>query len=399
MSVLDHDPVRNGARATRATAEPVDLHARLHEVLMRLCRAPGTILFVGASVTAQKDSYVYTVFEQICAATGQPHRFRRAAMGGTGSLIGAWLLQQESDYDLVFFEYLTGDMNFGLIPSKEVSELIPSVAATVTQANAAIVFINLFRSDRSFDRDAPMMKEYSDAFGVHGIPYINAFRHFLASDAAELAEVYRDIVHTTPAGSVLLGRLVADELLERWLRSRVAADGRLDLRHTYKYENIEFIPVDAAKVAELIPDASSGSIKSEASGQHFDYSNINHDVFVNVVIKGSLFALLVKAGPTSGIVEVEAFARDTSEVKKSFSTVFDEHCYYDRVKTAPIFKDGSEFESVRLRLTRAKIDPARVKRFPERILDPGTEFSIIGFLGKEIQPMYTSSSPVHAAVK
>jgi hypothetical protein len=84
------------------------------------------VLYVGASVTAQKNGYRpeltklfekegYTVTETVLAT------------GATGSMFGLCnlsTLPAGNIYDLAIYEYSTGDLNIGLTPQEKIEEIV-----------------------------------------------------------------------------------------------------------------------------------------------------------------------------------------------------------------------------------------------------------------------------------
>ncbi|RXF74470.1 SGNH/GDSL hydrolase family protein [Hansschlegelia zhihuaiae] len=185
--------------------------------LARLLTGQRTILYLGASVTAQKESYCHAFHDLLCRVTGHAHEFHRIAEGGASSAYAlALLLQSLRDrprrYDLVFLETLTGDLNL-LVPPAVVPAVLGATADAVRDQGGELCMIKLPRLDRPDDH--PITLAYDESAAELGLPVLDVSGFGRPEHGAEPLSrmALRDGIHTTEAGSVLFGASLLSRLL------------------------------------------------------------------------------------------------------------------------------------------------------------------------------------------
>ncbi|WP_162605057.1 FkbM family methyltransferase [Geomonas oryzae] len=177
------------------------------ETVKRLTGGPCRIGYLGASVSAQQDSYVAFLHDHLCRLTGQDHGKVVLAYGAMGSVAALQKVGQELFEfrpQICFIELLTGEMNDGLTPLPEIGPALEAIVRGARNIGCEPIFLNLYRADHLFNEKNPWLACYESVAQHYGVPSINVCSRFFSAITAgelELQQVIKDAVHTTPEGS------------------------------------------------------------------------------------------------------------------------------------------------------------------------------------------------------
>jgi hypothetical protein len=177
-------------------------------VAERLSRGPGTIAYLGNSVTAQRDGFRPHLHSALCRKFGHDHRAINAGFGGVGAIgsvctMDDWVIRYRPE--LCFIECMTGDFGVGL--HADTGAALEGMLRKLARIGSAACFLNLSRRHADFSTQNPIVSTYRAVAEHHGITAIDLGECLAGADP----RFYRDEVHNTPEG----GRLVAGLIFER----------------------------------------------------------------------------------------------------------------------------------------------------------------------------------------
>jgi hypothetical protein len=178
----------------------------LCDVARRLAEGPVTIAYMGNSVTAQKDGYRPHLHAGLVKRFGHAHKAVNAGFGGVGSIGSVCTMDDlviRHRPALCFIECLTGDIGIGL--HADTGPALEGMLRKLAAIGAAACFLNMPRRDADYSRDNAVVALYARIVEHYGTPSVDLGPMLKNEDSA----LFRDVVHTTEAGS----RRAADLML------------------------------------------------------------------------------------------------------------------------------------------------------------------------------------------
>ena len=309
------------------------------------------VLYVGASVTAQKNGYrpalnklfkqkKFNVIEQVIAT------------GATGSMFGLCnlsTLKSTSRFDLVVYEYSTGDLNIGLTPLERVEDVVEQSLEYLKQISSEVILVNNYRSDYEGGTGDFVRDLHKSAAIKQNVPIIDNYQFFekLRKETKEKdwKEIYRDNVHTGELGSNQVATLILDGVLKN-----------IDLsKGTPNFKNGQY-----KQCAEFKELNFNGKLLNKytypSSGQVFSFRTIEFNEVASFNLLGELWGVVSIVGPQSGWLVIKA---DGVEIQKFCQ--FDAHCYYQRIQPRQFIRKFKEFTNITIELINDNIDFNKVK--------------------------------------
>lgn len=333
-----------------------------------------TILYVGASVTAQSNTFFLDFHNRICAMTGFEHKFERLAVGGTGSILAyyTYLQRRETWIEqpvLVFFECFTGDLN-GLVKIELIPQLLCTFCEDVRAAGGEMVIVNNYRRDKIEPNE--YYRAYQAGIRKGDIPFINMYevisdKNIFGSFIAE--KVYRDGIHTTEAGSIVLSSMLLSAMLD--CRGYESADTPSPQSGT-DVDLLKGLSLQLGDLTDLKIDGDHtiDEIKTTPNNDRYTAIVISGSASISFHYTGFLCQLVFIAGPDSPIV-------DLSMLNRTYKMgVFDRNCYYRRFKANAIYKNLDERLSMKI-----SSDPIDLNVIPEDRRAVIVENKTIRFIG------------------
>jgi hypothetical protein len=296
-------------------------------VFDRLSQGPAAIAYLGLSVTAQRDGFRPRLHAAIERMTGRAHRAINAGVGGVGSVSMAFLMDQlviAHRPALCFIECTTGDID-GRTPVNDAPRAIEGILRKLAAIDCAACLLHLHQRQQSRRVPHPILAGYervADHYGVPSIDVGHRLEEDIAEGRADAAALFRDVVHTTPAGADVVAGLIVDALA--LIRTKTAgADGRLAER-TRCTDGV----FDRGCVIDVRPEdcdspPPTGRFRLTCPFVDIDPSNAVRFDRRDVALAGFSFV----AGPTTGVVRVSTASGDAD-----YQT-WDRWCVYDRLST------------------------------------------------------------------
>lgn len=323
---------------------------RLNARVWRLLEAQACELhFIGASVTAQKQSWADALHTLLIGTTGHAHKITKNAMGGVGILFGLGHYCAPTGRPLIaFIEFSTGDFNVGLSPASELGWMIEALIARVRDEGGEVIIVHNWRADNREVQDrCGVFSAYENVSRRCGVATIHNTRwveHQLQTDPAEEKRLFRDICHTTQAGAQAYAQHVFDAL-------RSAPDSSLISASAEPAKQ----PADWPQVLTLGAAFMHGEVLQRmyeypATGQKITFHEILQGARVLVRVSGRLMGVGFISGPTSGWV---ALYIDGKLVRRF--RCFDQHSYYERYILLPLFID-LQARTIELRMMDEPVD-------------------------------------------
>ncbi|NTW98827.1 MAG: glycosyltransferase, partial [Geobacteraceae bacterium] len=311
------------------------------ETAQRLSSESCRIGYLGASVSAQHESYVKPLHQFIQQATGQEHQQILCAYGAMGCLaalqkVGAELFAFQPA--ICFIELLTGDLNVGLTPIEEIGPALEALIRLAREAQCEPIFLNLFRADHLFNSSNPWLSSYESVATHYGIPSINVCSSIfkgLCAGELDLETIIKDSVHTTPKGSQLVASVAGAHFSSLMQHSQPRHQDTIPLKYSPRYLETETLypngdPHYFFKSQPVWRIQSPGGELSIAG-------------------QGYFAGLQIIVGPNSGIVEVEI---SSIGYRQQFST-WDHWCYHgDRFHFLSIGQEIPAKTTITLRSVR-----------------------------------------------
>jgi hypothetical protein len=299
------------------------------------------IAYLGASVSAQRDSFVPLLHRRLCSLTGQNHEARVVARGATGSMYALETLEDDilrHRPAICFIEYLTGDLNEGLTPWSEMESALEFLVMRMLEAGCAVVFLHLFRGDYLLNRENRALGVYEAVAERFNIPSIHAGRflqRLILEGGIGYFDLIRDAVHTTALGSELASRFTASRVSEFfWTR-----------------ENNPFAKILRPR------DRCFADVRLHRPGERYSrfIRTWKDKLFVNLGpelseiewnVSGYLLGVSVIVGPQSGAIQIVSADEVRTEV------MWDHWCRSggDRFRLIPVGKYFSELTRLVIRL-------------------------------------------------
>ena len=300
------------------------------------------ILYVGASVTAQKSGYrssLNCLFENAGFSVIE----NVMATGATGSLFGLCNLRSLSEcwFDISIYEYSTGDLNIGLTPKGMMVECVQKSLEILKYKSAKVLVVNNYRSDFENGKGDFVRDGYREAAMRVGVPTLDLYKKFevLRRKYGETwDEYYRDKVHTNDQGSAIIAKEIFDFLN----------------RFEWPADSVKPVP-DLAMLPALYPIPSSCREQLTyiypASKQKFSYFSLKEGQEICFEMKGRLLGFVAIVGPTSGWINISVGGSQILEY-----CMFDTHCHYTRVQPRIVSHSFDEYSKVSISLPNRKVD-------------------------------------------
>ena len=306
------------------------------------------ILYVGASVTAQKTGFrpqLNALFENI----GYTVEEKVVAIGGTGSMFGLCnlsSLEPGSSFDLAFYEYSTGDLNLGLTPFSHMFDVVHDSLKYLKAVSRKSYLLHNYRSDFEGDKGDLVRKVHSDAANQLDVEIIDSCKYFeemkrQIEDSDKWGEIYRDIVHTADKGSELLSNFIFDKV-------NITSGGVFTPR---PYE----LDAGVYQFSELA--APSGTYVYPQTEQNYEYISLIPGQRISFELKGELWGLLSIIGPLSGWVKISANGQKLIEY-----SLFDIHCYYERAHSRQFIKLFDDYVEITIDIPKREVDVTKAKK-------------------------------------
>lgn len=310
------------------------------------------IIYVGASVTAQKNGYRPSLNE-LLKERGLVVHEKVMATGATGSMFGlcnlSTLVDVDEKYDLAIYEYSTGDLNRGLTPESEISNVVKESLEYLKSIAENVVMIHNYRSDYEGEKGDFIRKKYDLAAEELSIPIIDNTKYFenlrQKVKPDEWPQYYRDNVHSGDKGSNMTAALILERLDELFdfSSSDQALSEPYSLRSGFTELNLK--------------SSERGIYTYPSSNQQFPFILLNSSQELIFKCKGEFWGIVSIVGPTSGWVEVRA----NGQVIQKFCQL-DTHCYYDRVQPRQFLRNFKEETEIVICLTDGELDFGKVKQ-------------------------------------
>lgn len=316
-----------------------------------LLEGPREIHFIGASVTAQRESWADRLVEQAAALTGHRHQLTKNAMGGVGLLFGLANYRPRepgTPVRLVFVEFSTGDLNLGLTPLDRLQPWLEHLVARLQAEQAHLVFVHNWRGDFAPDDKPGIRRAYDDVAARHGIPVIA--NHRLAADAIDQdasarERMFRDVCHTTPDGAHAYARHALQCLQAMAERPAVPAPAVPAAQPARPIEFVD-LPDDAFAGTEV----SRSQYTYISTGQAFPVRTVPRGLALEMELSGSLLGVAFLSGPRTGWAGLSIDGREVRRFR-----CFDRNSFYERFILLPavfdldhsrvaLYDDGSDVD-------------------------------------------------------
>ena len=330
------------------------------------------VLYIGASVTAQKNGYRPELNKQLESA-GFKVEQTVLATGATGSIFGlcnlSTLKVSENEYfDLTVYEYSTGDLNIGLTPLDVMEDVVSESLTFLKSISQHVVLVNNYRSDYEngdgkFVRDKH--RDAAEKTGVQVLDIYPIFENMRKNESVDnWKDIYRDNVHTSAKGSKLISEHIFSSL---------------DLSlfdQPFERPNSESL-----KAGFYFPKIKGRDIETytyPSSGQEFNYFRLRPNEVISMKLKGEVWGVISVVGPRSGWVNVKANGMTIQEFCQ-----LDAHCYYERIQPRQFMRSFDEDIELTIQLVDMDVDFDRVKQ-PHKDHEAERELKFSCIMGKNL---------------
>jgi hypothetical protein len=344
---------------TALELEPeVNVRAGFGDVARRLREDECSIVYLGASVTVQKDGYRPRLHELIRHRFGLGHTSILAAVGATGVLPGVFLadnLAAAHRPDLCLIEYATP-----LPGRRELAEAEPAldgIIAKLLVVGCQPCLLHIYRRGTDQDRMVAAFENVAERHRIPSIDLMTPLRAAVTNGRLDKHQIFRDGIHTTPQGSQLVAEMADLALAEI---SGAGGPGTT-LRAPAPSPNYRGAGEVAADIAEVCGDARMGRFRLQRP-----YVHVADGSEVRRRFDGTLHGLALIIGPESGEVEIAA----PGDAQRKMA--FDEASHYERLGTMLLKRPVPPGVEVTIRQTEAVPDYSISRRPmeppPERCL-------------------------------
>jgi hypothetical protein len=329
------------------------------------------VLYVGASVTAQKDGYRSAFHSKLEEHVGHPVPMHVNALGGVGSLFGAAnLMRFRREYAsarLAILEYSTGDLNLWITPRNLVDETVRSLLTLLKAITPNVVVLHNYRSDFEGDKGLLVRGVY-DRYAAEFDAHVVRMHSKVECLTPQLkATLYRDNVHSNSQGSMFVGEHLLDDLSNRQWGKQIERTSAYPTDPGFTFHHL----------TDTWPALESGSFIYRGTGQEFPYLELTVGDTLKLSITGDLLGVVSIVGPQSGYTSVET----NSEV--TILKTFDRNCYYQRPHCLPLSFNQAP-QSLQLSVASDRVDVSLLKEPHPDVTKPRVA-RVSGFIGRKLQ--------------
>ena len=187
----------------------------LAEFSRRTLAAPQRIVYIGNSVTAQRDGYREILHSMLSEMTSNRHQAVNLGLGGVGSfgcaaLLGYFLRQRTPS--LAIIETSLADSG-GATPQHLINRSLSSIVSYLKQRNVEPVFLHLPRRDVSPEVSRAVRSAYDAVAGDEGISQIDVESLLVEQGIAVTSDLFTDGIHTNPHGAGLFAQAICEYLI------------------------------------------------------------------------------------------------------------------------------------------------------------------------------------------
>tara|TARA_Y100001970_G_scaffold122281_1_gene151579 strand:+ start:1877 stop:5005 length:3129 start_codon:yes stop_codon:yes gene_type:complete len=378
LNEMSHSLISIYSRVVRLkTFDCFETNAKLSELTAKIKsneppKKAINVLYIGASVTAQKNGYRPELNKKL-EASGYTVKQTILATGATGSIFGLCNLStlqipENEVFDLTVYEYSTGDLNIGLTPLDVMEDVVFESLAFLKTISQKVVLVNNYRSDYENGEGEFVREKHRDAAKLAGVPVIDTYPLFeemrKSFSEKDWKEIYRDNVHTSPKGS----KLVSDHIFENLNLS--VLDSPFERGDSNTLKAGFYFPKISGRDIEIYTYPSSG--------QEFKYFRLKPNETISMKIKGEIWGLISVVGPTSGWVNVKANGTTIQEFCQ-----LDAHCYYERIQPRQFMRNFEEEVELTIQLIDKELDFDNVKQ-PHKDHEAERELKFSCIMGRDL---------------
>ncbi len=226
--------------------ELVAAYRRRATLAARLGAMDCTVVYMGASVTAQRKGFRPHLHAAICRRFGREHAMVNAGAGTIGTVGGLFMMERLAlahDPALAFVEYTTADINdsshTGLI-----EEALEEIVIRLRGAGCEPCVLVMPRDGRGDE-----IREQHRRVAAHqGVCLIDV-PALMAAKGVDGTALLRDGIHTTDEGAPVLAELIAGEL-DRLFDPTATAPGDAERLHPEGLQGARFVEASAEHVAD-----------------------------------------------------------------------------------------------------------------------------------------------------
>ena len=329
------------------------------EVLRTLGQRPGTIAYLGSSVTAQADGYRSRLHGLLEDATGQRHREINAGIGAAGTVAGLFLLDEfviRHQPDLCFVEFVPTDL-IGYSPEHLVGDALRAIVERLRANGCEPVFLYLDRRDFDSEQCRKMVSRHEEVASDLAVDSVDVVSYFRTLGEATVAASYKDAVHLTGDGAQVVAVATAAAVL--LLRDAEGEPQARAHRPPGPLAGARLQPVSLAQIEQ--PERA----RARRFRFAIDCVDVRPDTRVQVDPGWHLHGLVFIAGPGTGIIRV------TDDAGTFALDLWDPWCRYERLKPI-VFPRPCDAA------TAKTIDV--VGRSPQDTADAPARLSLVGFM-------------------
>ncbi len=294
------------------------------------------ILYHGASVTVQKDGFRPVLHDLIVRSTNKNHEMIVNGVGGVGSLFSfcnVELVDENHNYDIIFYECFTGDTNSGITPI----EILPFILKAFVNRfkNSQIVFLLNYRHDRKIDEldaVAEIYQAVADECGASVIPVYKHLYQLISSDTSDASRYFRDGVHPSAEGAIVMANYIWSSFKALPVLSHSvfkASDLIYKFRDGfYDFSTIKSISGSSLKSLCLLDNVELNEYQYQNTGQIFSYIESSGRLPFRFGSSYLFLGFLGIVGPSSPLFSGLSHRQQVFKFR-----TFDRNCHYYRPQT------------------------------------------------------------------
>ena len=302
----------------------VQQRAGLGDLPARLRSERCKIAYLGASVTVQRKGYRPKLHAALQTACGQEHAIVTAGISGSGSISGAFMMDQlvlAHRPHLCFVDFASRDAAGATAPPW-VGPAVEGITTKLRAHGCQPCFLYMYRRDEGrgvYDRVQAAYEEVADHYGVPSIDVASHIREGVAGGSIALDTILRDVTHTTPEGAELIADAIARPVLA------IQSGDPVELPGERLYE-------EGFADARVVPAREVPLTDANARGPglfrfFYDYVAIAEGNRFECAFDGELVGMLLVLGPDTSGIRIAA-PEDVREM-----VLRDDECFYERVGT------------------------------------------------------------------
>jgi len=340
-----------------------------------LTNASSVIGYLGASTLAQKDGYRPGLQAWLCKASANEHRAVNAGLGANGSICSVFVMDRlvlAHSPVLCFIDLSVIDVVCTPLP--EVGPAMEGIVRKLLSRGTQICFLHMYRGDRHLLEMDEVIRIHEMVAEHYQIPSLNIgmmVEQQILNGSLTHDSLFRDVVHTHPAGAAMLTDYLATALPSIFKAGSGSTTHPVERLFRRSYESTKIVECSEAM---FLQGKSSGNGIFRLFYTYKTIAEGNPVAFT--ASDGEVVGIIAIVGKESGVISVVS-----NGISKDY-LLWDAWCNADRVQTIIFDSPVEPAQQLQLVATNKEFDSSGHEWMKDA---PRTKsLRLVGFLVRQV---------------